>query len=174
MMMPEEIRDGIRDKLWNTADEIGWSALPDVERAQYYERWTKDAMIGGKLAHFMDPRKVRVYIKDSLIKPYERERLSLSEAEVLRLLEIPTPADFSATFIKPHGRRLADGRVVSWGKSRDWKFVLMATFERGHEANSSPFAVVLLESGKTADPSRRALVKRASDGLGIAKLAWIE
>ena len=74
--MPEEIRDQIRDHLWGLADKIGWSDLQDVERARYYELWTKDSSIGGKLAHFMDPRKVRVYIKDSLLKPYERGRLS--------------------------------------------------------------------------------------------------
>jgi hypothetical protein len=42
MMLPEKIRDDIRDRLWAIADELGWSALGDGERAKYYERWTKD------------------------------------------------------------------------------------------------------------------------------------
>ena len=76
MTIPETIRDDIRARLWAAADSLRWSTLPDAVRAKHYEFWTRDPAIGGRLGHFMDPRKVRVYIKDSLIKPYERSRLS--------------------------------------------------------------------------------------------------
>ena len=175
MMIPAAIRDGIRERLWATADELGWSMLTDSERARYYEQWTRDQTIGGQLAHFMDPRKVRVYIKDSLLKPYERARVLATEGEVWRLLDVPAPTGFAETFIKPHGRRLADGRIACWGKSRDWKLILMAVFERGQKSSeTSPFGVVLLETGQTADKSRRALVRDAATRLGIQKLAWLE
>ena len=175
MIVPEEIRDGIRDKLWSTAAELGWSSLSDAERSRYYEQWTRDQTIGGQLAHFMDPRKVRVYIKDSLLKPYERARLLQTGDEVWRLIDVEQPASFAGTFIKPHGRRLHDGRVVCWGKSRDWKLILMSAFERGRAtAEASAFAVVLVETGPTADKHRRALVSDAAACLGIAKLAWAE
>jgi len=175
MRMPEEIRDGLRDKLWSTADDLGWASLNDAERSRYYERWTKDPSIGGQLAHFMDPRKVRVYIKDSLIKPYERARLLASEAEIWRALEMAPPAAAAETFIKPHGCRLEDGRIICWGKSRDWKLVLMAVFERGrsrHEAR--PFGAVLLETGRTPNEQARSLVRDAASRLGIEKLAWLD
>jgi len=175
MMIPEEIREGLRDKLWSAADELGWASLNDSERSRYYERWTKEASIGGQLAHFMDPRKVRVYIKDSLIKPYERARLLASEAEIWRALEMAVPTEVAETFIKPHGCRLDDGRVICWGKSRDWKLVIMAVFERGisrHEGR--PFGCVLLETGKTPDEAARNLVRDAAKRLGVEKLAWLE
>src|SRR4051812_21124517 len=121
MMIPEEIREGIRERLWSAADDLGWSTLADLERARYYERWTRDQTIGGQLAHFMDPRKVRVYIKDSLLKPYERARMLRTESEVWKLLELPDPKELAVTYIKPHGRQLLDGKIVCWGKSRDWK-----------------------------------------------------
>ncbi len=175
MMMPEDIRGGVRDKLWTTADDLGWSTLNDAERSRYYEKWTKDASIGGQLAHFMDPRKVRVYIKDSLIKPYERARLLATEAEIWPALGMVAPTEVAETFIKPHGCQLVDGRVVCWGKSRDWKLVLMAVFERGRSRHEGrPFGAALLETGKTPDESTRNLVKDAATRLGIEKLAWLD
>lgn len=174
MMLPEEIRDDIRDRLWALADDLGWSGLGDGERASYYEKWTKDAGIGGRLGHFMDPRKVRVYIKDSLLKPYERRRLSLTEDDVWIALNIvPTPPA-KESFIKPHGRLLRDGQVICWGKSRDWKHILMAAFERSERApGASSAAVVLLESGKVMTAADRKLVEIAATRLGISRLKWI-
>jgi hypothetical protein len=174
MMIPEPIRDRIRDRLWGIADEIGWSALSDAERARYYEMWTRDSDIGGQLGHFMDPRKVRVYIKDSLVKPYERNRLSLNEQDVWCSLSVQGPLAIAQRFIKPHGLRLDDGRVVCWGKSRDWKLILMAVFERGRGYGARAFGAVLLESGKTSEESQRDLVREAAHRLGIEKLLWLE
>ena len=173
--IPPSIRDMLRDKLWQKCDDLGWMSLQDVERAHYYELWTRDALIGGQLAHVMDARKVRVYIKDSLIKPYVRARLSLSETEVWRLLGLTATDRVAHFYIKPHGRRLEDGRVLGWGRSRDWKSILMAIFERGREQRSfSSFGVVLLESGKTESDRSRELVKEAAKRLGVANLVWLE
>ena len=175
MMIPQSIRDGIKDRLWAMADALGWSTLTDAERANFYELWTRDPTIGGQLGHFMDPRKTRVYIKDSLIKPYERSRLSLHESDVWRLLCLPNPGPPSKRYIKPHGRRLSDGKVVCWGKSRDWKLILMAVFERAHvHSGSKAFGAVLLESGRTSEEAQRQLVREAAKLLGIQKLAWLE
>lgn len=175
MIMPEAIRDAIRAKLWATAEHLGWSSLSDAERSEYYERWTKDATIGGQLAHFMDPRKVRVYIKDSLLKPYERSRLLETEAEVWRALDLPLPENHAHAYIKPHGRRLVDGKVICWGKSRDWKLILMAVFERSRASSDhSAHAAVLIETGQTAKKARRQLVCDAAQRLGIAHLKWLD
>lgn len=175
MMMPEAIRDAIRDKLWTAAEDFGWSSLSDAERSEYYERWTKDASIGGQLAHFMDPRKVRVYIKDSLLKPYERSRLLETESEVWRALDLAPPENDAHFYIKPHGRRLVDGKVVCWGKSRDWKLILMAVFERGRASfDHSAHAAVFIETGQTAEKARRQLVADAARRLGIAHLIWLD
>lgn len=175
MIMPEALRDVIRDKLWAMAEDLGWSSLSDTERSEYYERWTKDATIGGQLAHFMDPRKVRVYIKDSLLKPYERSRLLETEAEVWRALNLVPPESPPHVYIKPHGRRLVDGKVVCWGKSRDWKLILMAVFERGRGSSDySAHAAVLIETGQTAEKARRQLVGDAAYRLGIAHLTWLD
>lgn len=173
--IPTTLRDALRDQLWQQCDDLGWMSLQDVERARYYELWTRDTSIGGQLAHVMDARRVRVYIKDSLVKPYVRARLSLNEAEVWRLLGLTDEDRTVHAYIKPHGRRTEDGRVIGWGRSRDWKSILMAVFERGRAQRSfTSFGVVLLESGKTEADRSRNLVREAAQRLGIEKLAWLE
>ena len=123
----------------------------------------------------MDPRKVRVYIKDSLIKPYERSRLQSSENEIFAQLELSVHLIVAKTFIKPHGVLLSDGRIICWGKSRDWKLVLMAAFERTKKQQGSvAFAVVLMETGKTIDKLERVLVSDAAKNLGIQVIKWID
>lgn len=173
--MPDDVRDRMKKLIWARAEELGWSDLNDAERSKYYEQWTTEKELGGKLAHYMDPRRVRVYIKDSLLKPYERARLSGTEAQILSSLGISPGIEIEQRYIKPHGIRFADGRVVSWGNSRDWKSVIMAMFERAMLApGSRPFGMALVESGKTAEPKMRKLVKAAARKLDIEKLEWID
>jgi hypothetical protein len=174
MKMPQEIRDDIAAKLWQEADELGWSALTDSERTQHYERWTRSPSIGVRLGHFMDPRQVRVYLKDSLLKSYERRQLSLSKTTVWRALGLEENL-LDTVFIKPHGSLLEDGRVVSWGKSRDWKHIVLATFERAFQTlGAKPFAVVLVESGNTRLESERTVVREVAGRLGIEQILWLE
>ena len=175
MKIPESIRSDILVRLWAAADSLRWSTLSDGDRAKHYELWTRDPTIGGQLGHFMDPRKVRVYIKDSLVKPYERARLSLLESDVWRLLSFPDPGQPVERYIKPHGRRLVDGKIVCWGNSRDWKLILMAVFERSHSRpGSDAFGAAFLESGRTADEHQRGLVREAASRLGIQNVVWMD
>jgi hypothetical protein len=175
MRIPDDVRDRLRDLIWAKADNLGWSTLHDGERAKRYEQWSRDSEIGGTLAHYMDPRKVRVYIKDSLLKPYERVRLSSTENQILGLLGVPVESEVLQRYIKPHGIRFANGKIVSWGNSRDWKLVLMAMFERAaSRPGSSAFGTVLLESGKTADGVTRKMIREAATRLGIERLEWLD
>jgi len=81
----------------------------------------------------------------------------------------------AARFIKPHGIAFADGKIVSWGNSRDWKLVLMAMFERtASRRGASAFGTVLLESGKTSETAKRVIVREAARRLGIERLEWID
>ena len=175
MRIPDDMRDRLREEIWSRADKLGWSTLNDAERARRYEQWSRDTDIGGTLAHYMDARKVRVYIKDSLLKPYERARLSGTEQQILRRLRIPADSEVGERYIKPHGIAFADGKIVSWGNSRDWKLVLMAMFERAAlRHGSSAFGAVLVENGKTGDSAMRKLVRDAAGRLGIERMEWID
>jgi hypothetical protein len=175
MKLPDNVRDRIRDLLWERATDLGWSDLADIERSRHYEQWTRETAIGGTLAHYMDPRKVRVYIKDSLLKPYERARVSGTEQDILAALDIGPTLGVAHRYIKPHGIRFAEGQIIAWGKSRDWKLILMAMYERtALNPGASSFGIVLLESGKTTDESTRILVRGAATRLGIARMKWID
>lgn len=173
--LPTAIRDSIQNRLWAECDDMGWMGLPYSERAPYYERWTKDPEIGGQLAHVMDPRVVRVYIKDTLIKPYVRERLLSSEDAVRAVLELAPTDAFVHRYVKPHGFRLADGRILCWGRSREWKSILLAVFERAAEARGAhSFAAVFVESGQTETIAKRTLVRDAARLLGIERIEWLD
>lgn len=175
-ILPKEMRSRIQRLLWSRADELDWPRRSALERAGFYENWAKDEKIGGVLAHFMDPRRVRVYLKDSLMKPYQRARLHDEFEQVLAALDVESSSiSVQGSFSQPHGRLLADGRVICWGNSRDWKSVVFAVFERSHnKALAKPYAAVLLDAGRATDTTVRSTAREASRRLGLTKLVWLD
>lgn len=174
--LPTDIRDRIRQKIWAKADELDWPRISDLERTAWYENWTKDKDVGGVLSHFMDARKVLVYIKDSLLKPYLRSRLKDGWERVLLVINMEEKeALFKNSYDKPHGRQLLDGRIICWGNSREWKSILISVFERAYQADTGiPYAAVLMETGKTTNVGMREMILDASRKLGLRHLAWID
>jgi len=174
--LPTDIRDRVKQKIWTKADELNWPRISDAERTAWYENWTKDKDVGGVLSHFMDARKVRVYIKDSLLKPYLRSRLQDDWSRVLLAINMKTNnIVVKKAYDKPHGRQLLDGRVICWGNSRDWKTILISVFERAYQLEGGcPHAAVLLETGKTTNVGTREMILNASQKLGLSHLVWID
>lgn len=172
MSVPEQIRREIKDRLWAEADRLGWSSLSAADKARYYTIWTETKDLGGRLAAFMDPRQVRVYLKDTLLKSYTRESLSSPEL-ALRVLGIPADVEVRTSYIKPHGRLLSDGRQIAWSKATEWKATIMALHERSFESGR-PFGAVLLEAGaKFSTVGDKKLVESAAAKLGIEKVVWL-
>ncbi len=173
MNLPDNVRDQLRECMWRVADQINWLALGPIEKSQHYENWTKDSEIGEVLQRYMPLGQVRVYIKDSLLKDYPRARRA-DQAKPFRMLGLQPNIVVTRVFIKPHGRLLADGRIVCWGRAADWKTILLAVFERNYTiAGSTPFGVVLTEStGKFSDTVARSVVAEAARRLGIENLIW--
>ncbi|WP_373944410.1 hypothetical protein [Paracoccus marcusii] len=173
MSVPVSIRREIKDRLWAEAERLNWSALSAADKSRYYSMWTETEAVGGRLGQYMDPRKVRVYIKDTLLKSYTRET-SASPALAFRVLDVDENAVVSATYIKPHGCLLPDGRQIAWSKASDWKATLMALHERAF-VDGEPYAAVLTEAAaKFALASQRAVVESAAEKLGIKRLIWLD
>lgn len=174
MKIPNDLREELRHKLWDYADELGWQALSWVEKSPQYEAWTKDSEIGGRLSRYMDQRRVRVYIKDTLMKGYVRSRQAGVERP-FRALGINPDVEVAEEHERPHGRRLGDGRVIAWGNADDWKLVLTAMHERSYGVHGArPFAAVLMSSvGKYAQLHVREMVQDAADKLGVERLLWL-
>ena len=176
MSIPEGIRTKLRLKLWKVADEIGWIDLPASEKTKYYEAWTRTPEIGGVIGRFMDNGKVRVYLKDTLLKDYTKQRLA-NAARPLRslgfVLPLPEPEE---TYIKPHGQRFTDGRIVCWGRAEDWKSILMALHERAYVRESTrPYAaVLLLGDGRFREVHTRSMIENAAQKLSIERVVWLD
>jgi hypothetical protein len=175
MALPKAVRTRIRELVWAEADQIGWVTLPDASRSRKYEEWTGHPEVGGVLGRYVDAKQVRVYLKDSVIKPYTHA-LESDDGRVLRTLGIQDPAPVEVHFTKPHGRRLSDGRVVCWGQARNWKAVLLAVWERARSfPDATPYSAVLVAAyGPWAEPGLRSKARDLADRLGVERLVWLD
>lgn len=174
MSVPDEVRLSLRSKLWGIADQIGWLNMTTVAKAQQYKVWTADPTIGGVLIRYLDKAQVRVYIKDTVMDHYGRDRLA-DKDRPLALLGLDKDEKESKTYEKPHGRLLASKKVICWGRADDWKTILMATHERAFIDRAEPFAVVLMFSkARYHDDVSHAVVEDASRKLGIKVLKWLD
>jgi hypothetical protein len=172
--MPTQVFDEIQNRLWAQADQDDWITLNDFEKSKFYEQWARDETVGGQLALYMDPAQVRVYLKDTVMKPYGRER-SKNPVIVLRKLGIPADEFPIQEFIKPHTRIFHDGRVVCWGPARNWKAIITAVYLHAKRNDKRPHAAVLMyPSGATNQSDERAIIEDFARRLGVERLEWLE
>jgi hypothetical protein len=170
--VPDFVRRQIRQQLWTIAEELGWMSLPTTEKRRRYEEWTHDVRFGGLLSKYIDKGQVRVYLKDTIMKEFTRTA-SANAVLPLRLLKLPDDTRVSRKYIKPHGTRLADGRLIAWGRAGDWKLILMALHERATREPDRPYAAILMNAtGRFAESNTRAMVEDAARKLRIEKLLW--
>jgi hypothetical protein len=174
MKIPEQLFANIRDRLWTQGDQKGWLSLSDTQKSALYEQWIADEEVGGVLSRFLDKANIRVYLKDTVMKPYVRERTKEAKP-ILRAVGLTGDEVVAEDYIKPHGRLLFDRRVVCWGLAKDWKSVLLAAYERAYRNLGKPYAAVLLRSvGKMAQPSEQRMVEDLASRLGIEKVVWFD
>jgi len=176
MRIPDEIRRGLREKLWKLGDELDWPRLDWYEKSARYETWTRDPDVGGLLSNYMDQRQIRVYIKDTIMKGYVRTRQA-SPDRPFKALGLDMDLEVVEKHERPHGRRLKDGRVIVWGCAEEWKLVLTAVHERSFDLEGArPFAAVLMLAsiGKFHQAQVRAMVQDAAEKLGIERLVWLD
>lgn len=172
--VPDDLRQALREMLWERADALRWSELPPPDKSRWYSRWTESPEIGGRLAPFLDPLKVRVYIKDTLLKDYQRSRLQSARRPLLHL-GLSESIEQLEVFEKPYGLLIPGNRIVAWGKAVDWKTILMAVHERAFLRKGIPYGAALLDAGaRFQHPQDRAVVDEAAGLLKINELAWID
>ena len=117
---------------------------------------------------------MRVYLKDTIMKPYARER-TRDAVPALKAVGLLGDELSIKDYEKPHGRLLFDKRVVCWGQAQDWKAVLVAVYERAYRTLWKPYAAILSRGvGKMAQPSERALVEDFAKRLGIERIVWLD
>lgn len=175
MSVPDKVREDLRSRLWELADRIGWTNLSPTTKSTYYDNWLNDPKIGILLSRYIDRGNVRVYLKDSILKDYSSARMA-DASRPFEALRIARTVGVVETYTKPHGRRLADGRVICWGRADDWKTVLMALHERAYPDDVwRPFAAVLTQAvGRYHEPQVRSMVNDAATKLGVKKVIWLD
>jgi hypothetical protein len=174
MKIPEKLSARIKKKLWDKADQDDWLTLSDLQKTSFYEHWSTDGEVGGVLSQYLNPAQIRVYLKDTIMKPYARQRTS-DEAPILRAAGLKGDELSIKSFEKPHGRLLFDKKVVCWGPAQHWKSVILAVYERSYHEMGEPHAAVLVRAvGKMAQPTERAMVEALAVKIGIAKVIWRE
>lgn len=174
MRIPTHIRAAVKARLWEHADQMEWEALSSVEKSRLYTQWTESEKIGRVLSAYMDPRAVRVYIKDTLLKGYGRQKLNEHQALVLRVMNYSL-SNIDGTYVKPHGLRYDDGSIVVWGRADDWKMLLGSLFERSYlEALERATAIFFRSSPRFVTTSSREHVEAAAERLGIQQRIWFD
>jgi hypothetical protein len=171
--IPLKTKKEIHTRVWADADTVNWLRLGDQEKSRQYEKWIVDANVGGVIGQFVDQRNIRVYLKDSVMKPYSRERTK-GVAVIFRLLGIPETEECRLEWIKPHGRILFDHRCICWGPAKDWKSIILSVYERAYRNPSAiAYAAVFVGPlGKMAQVAEQKLVADVAKKLGLKKIVW--
>ena len=175
MRVPKTIRSQVKTRLWEHANRIGWATLSPTDKAKHYENWTSDEAIGGILSRFMDKGQIRVYLKDTLLKDFARTQAS-EATSYFRLAGIPADAEVARSYVKPHGKQLADGRLICWGKADAWKTILLGAHERVFgEKKLKAHAVIFSQGhGRYYQPEIRCMIDDAARKLNIEKIIWTD
>lgn len=171
--VPREIRQTLKERLWQKADELGWISLSSTDKTAHYEMWSRSDDFVRPLKGFVPSQDVRVYIKDSLMKGYQRARTA-SPKLVREVFNLESTTIIEEE-VKPHSIELDDGRMYAWGMATEWRTILLALFERAWRGEGTPVGVVLLNAtGQYRQPADRQLVEDVADLLGIETVKWYE
>lgn len=173
MTLPGSVRIQLRARLFAAANELGWNGLTPQERSAAYARWAASEEIGGVLSRYMPLERIRVYIKDSLLKSYARTT-ELSEEAVLLELGLTGTSEVVIRMIKPHSVALANAQLISWGRAASWKDVVVSTYLRCREGGMKCGGLVLTDcSGAYDSEDFRAMVLDIASRLEITHVRFV-
>lgn len=168
--MKELVTQRVREK----ADALDWMHLTIAQRTQHYKGWTEDPEIGGLLAMVMDPSKVRVYLKDTVMgRQYTHPRRP-QLAPLLTTLGIKCNV-VTREFIKPQGVLCNGTHLYTMTVAKEWKGSLLTAFERGKEIKRLKRSVMYITdhtTGRFVDKAYRDMIDDAARRLGV-KVEWV-
>lgn len=168
-----DIKNTITNKVRKLADQHDWSHLSIDARTKLYEQWTNDPEIGGALAQVIDANRVRVYLKDTIIRNYARsQRPEL--VKLLHALSIPC-GDINKKYSRPTGVLCEGSSLYTLTVAKEWKNALMSAFERANEeggVRQNKLFIREHNAGRFVDASYRALIEGAARRLDI-NVVWL-
>ncbi|KAB8144886.1 hypothetical protein F8S13_03355 [Chloroflexia bacterium SDU3-3] len=172
-MKVDDIKHEIREALYKYADEIDWLHLTISQRKQYYEVWTSDPNIGGKLEKIMDSSRVRVYLKDTIMKSYS----SKQKPDLKRILQLHSIScdHISQVFTKPQAFLCDNNQLYTLSTAKDWRTSMLSAFERAYEIKNINRNIIFITDhtqGRFIDKSYRDMISIAAKKLDII-IYWL-
>lgn len=163
----------ITKEIYAIADEIDWLHLTISERQKHYEIWTADPNIGGQLEEVIDPRRVRVYLKDTIMKQYSKSK----RPDLKKLLSqySITYEKITREFSKPVSLLCDTRDLYTLAVAKEWKTAIMSAFERGYSVRNLRQNKIFITDhtiGRFVDQSYRTLIQTAGYKLGI-EIVWV-
>jgi len=172
-MDDKQVKKNIAKIIHSIADKADWSHLTIPERQRYYEGWTNDPEIGGALAQIMEPSRIRVYLKDTIMKDYAKSK----RPELKKLLK-SLSYSYNVTskeYTKPVGLLCDQNKLYTLSVAKEWKIALLSAFERGYDVKNIKENVLFIidhTSGRFVDKSYRKLIDDSSSRLAV-KIVWV-
>jgi len=168
-----EVKKSITKLVHTIADNADWSHLTIPERQKYYEAWTSAPEIGGALGEVVGPNRVRVYLKDTIMKTYSKNK----QPELTGLLR-----SFSYSFevinnryVKPIGMLCNGKDLYTISPAKEWKAAVLSAYERGYTINNIRENTVFFTNhtqGRFIDHDYRKLIEESATSLGV-KIIWV-
>lgn len=178
-MNEREIKVAVTSRVHALADQLDWVYLTIEQRRRYYEAWTNDENIGGLLRQVIDANRVRVWLKDTVMKNYLKQRrpsitnflsrTSVSCGVILRSYRKPEAVLCEDTSL------FEGGNLFTLTGAKEWRVALMSAYERAAEIKKPGRNILYIiehTSGRFADESYRSLISGAGAKLGV-EVVWV-
>lgn len=155
--LPKNIAEQVRAKIYERADEFGYTGRSRTENSQFMDDLIDDPEIGGIIKSFYPAERVRTYIKDAVLNAYtkarNRELLNTQDINAILLYVFGVETEMVQKLNSESSlHRAEDGRliVVSKGTYVKWETALRRALESIAKSkkltaeNDSPLICLLL------------------------------
>jgi hypothetical protein len=162
--MPEDKRLKVIAELYRRADQVDWDGLQATERSIWYTRWLDDPEVGGVLDAYMTRDQVRLWIKDTPMKHYNRARSGIGPYKDLVSSRLPDAPRLTHLVFgdgwsvvpesirdKPNRCMISNGhrRVdVIWGPARAFQSLIWAALNAVVDEADEPAILVVSRQGE--------------------------
>jgi hypothetical protein len=168
-----DMKQTVARRLYDIADKIDWTHLTIPQRQKYYEIWTNDPQIGGVLRQVMEVSRIRVYLKDTIMRTYSRQQ----RPTILTLLSSMSIScnHIVREYVKPQAILCDKNKLYTLAAAKEWKIAIMSAFERGCEVRTTSKNIVFFNdhvTGRFVDKEYKDLIEAAAKRLDI-EVQWL-
>lgn len=182
MSVPSDIEEMVVRRMYRA---LATRAADGKTRNAPYDAWIVDPEIGGRLAEFMPPQKVRLWMKDGPVKEYARAREGLTrfapyvshpqepiQEVITRALGPAWSVDPETMESKPlHIAAYAPGQpplVVAWGPPNSFKEVVWCAIQSQAMGDKRTWILLVTTTpNHPLPPAKREELERIAQRCGL-------